>query len=168
MVKPIKQFRAIYIKSNIKKNALFIYHHQRFLPKNLPATAFFFTRKDQNKSDFSSRKKAVVLHFLRSLLWEIRITWHMDFNVFVKSRETNIISYIGMSATSNMITALPIPLDIWFNLHSFQLFWKLCRYVFLKRLLYNPFFWVHDKYISNVTFYRWRIWGGPNSFPTAL
>ena len=101
---------------------------------------------------FRQEKKAVVLHFLRSLLCEIRITWHIDFNVFVSSRETNIISYIGMS-----VTALPIPLNIWFNLHSFRLFWKSCRYVFLLRLLYNPFFWVHDKYISNVTFYRWRI-----------
>ena len=50
---------------------------------------------------FRQEKKAVVLHFLRSLLCEIRITWHMDFNVFVWSRETNTISYIGMSDTSD-------------------------------------------------------------------
>ena len=56
--------------------------------------------------------------------------------------------------TRNMIKSLPIPLNIWFNLHCFELFRRLCRYMFSKRLLYTPFFWVHDKYISNVTFYR--------------
>ena len=74
VVKPIKQFRAIYIKSNIKKNALFIYHHQRFLPKNLPATAFFFTRKDQNKSDFSLRKEGSGIAF-----FALVIIWNLDY-----------------------------------------------------------------------------------------